>query len=229
VTRLGAFYPPNTAVTPPADAFKTIPGLFDDPFIALGEYQFIAANQTRFRNAQREPGVFNEGGTSIDGGALFIGGIWGTFAHDASATTPDSVGTTPAPTTTTWTSNNGIVINPGDYVNAIESIGQRVISSSTTTPADAITITPALGAPPVPGTPFTVTAFEQAGTGQSTFVTDSGPSVNSHNTFGTVISDFGTQINLAGPAVGGTLGNGTAPFSYTWQTFPPGTFGSPFP
>jgi Right handed beta helix region/Inverse autotransporter, beta-domain len=229
VTRLGAFYPPNAAVTPTADAFKTIPGTFDDPFIGLGEYQFVGANDTRFRNAQREPGVFNEGGTSLDGGALFIGGIWGTFAHDASATTPDSVGPTPAPTTTTWESNNGIVINAGDYVNAIESIGVRVISSSATTPNDTITITPALGAAPAVGTPFTVTAFEQAGTGQSTFVTDSGPSVNTFNHFATVISDFGSNVNLLGPAVGGTVSNGTFPFSYTWQTFAPGTFGSPFP
>jgi hypothetical protein len=37
-----------------------------------------------------------------------------------------------------------------------------------------------------------------------------------------VISDFGTNITLAGV-------NGTGPFTYTWQTFPPGTFGSPFP
>jgi hypothetical protein len=221
VTRLGAFYPANPNVVPTADPFKTIPGVYDDPFITLGEYAFTTASQTRFRNAQRNPGVFNEGGTSIDGGALIIGGIWGTFAHFASPTIPDSVGNTPPPTASSWESNNGIIINNGDYVNAIESIGTRVISSSSNT-NETITITPALGGAPAPGTPFTVTAFEQAGTGQSTFVTDSGPTVNSHNTFGTVITDFGTQLNLAGP-------NGTAPFTYTWQVFAPGTFGSPFP
>jgi hypothetical protein len=229
VTRVGASYPR----LPPAEAaqtdtFKTIPGLFDDPFIALGEYQFIAADQNRFRNAQREPGVFNQGGTSIDGGTLFIGGIWGTFAHNASATTPDTAGG--ASTTTSIVSTNGIVINSGDYVNAVAQIlngvdafEQRVISASTNT-TQALTVGPALTASPA-GSQFTVTAFEQAGTGQSTFVTDSGPSVNSHNTFATVVSDFATQLVPVLAAPNEFRGE----FTYTWQTFPPGTFGSPFP
>jgi hypothetical protein len=224
VTRLGAFYPPTLA-TPQTDTFKTIPGFYDDPFVAGGEYQFTAANQSRFRNAQREPGVFNQGGTSIDGGAFFIGGIWGTFAHNASATTPDTAGA--ASNTTSIVSTNGIITTSGDYVNAIAQIlngvdafEQRLITASTNT-TQTLTVTPALAASPA-GSQFTVTAFEQAGTGQSTFVTDSGPSVTTHNTFGTVISDFGTNITLAGV-------NGTGPFTYTWQTFPPGAFGSPFP
>jgi hypothetical protein len=80
---------------------------------------------------------------------------------------------------------------------------------------------------PPPGSQFTVTAFEQAGVGQSTFVTDSGPSVQTFNHFGTVISDFGTQLVLGGDQLhpSGAIGD----FSYTWQTFAPGTFGSPFP
>ena len=94
------------------------------------------------------------------------------------------------------------------------------ISSSNTN--ETITISPALGAPPAVGTPFTVTAFEQAGTGQSTFITDSGPSVTTFNTFGTVISDFGSAVTLAGV-------NGTGPFTYTWATVAPGSFGTPFP
>jgi hypothetical protein len=101
----------------------------------------------------------------------------------------------------------------------------RVISATSTTTSPSVTVNPAFGVAPNPGDRFTVTAFEQAGTGQSTFVTDSGPSVLTHNTFGTVISDFATEIF---PGVG-IAGVNFGPFGYTWQTFPPGTFGSPFP
>jgi hypothetical protein len=221
VTRAGATYQST-------DAFKTIPGLYDDPFVPGGEYQFVAADQVRTRNAQREPGVFNTGGTPIDGGALIIGGIWGTFAHNASATTPDTVAGLPVPTTTSWAGNNFVIINNSDYVNAVVEFlngpdgGASRVISATTAAGQVFTITQALGAPPVPGNQFTVTAFEQAGVGQSTFVTDSGPSVLTHNSFGTVVSDFGQNIVLPGDLLHG-------PFSFTWATVPLGSFGSPFP
>jgi trimeric autotransporter adhesin len=235
VTRLGAAYPPF--VNPVTDANKTTPGLYDDPFVG-GLYQFTTADQNRFRNAQREPGVFNQNypgaplADSIDGGALILGGIWGTFAHNASLTTPDTAGA--ASTNTNIVTTNGIIINNGDYASpnsVLQVLGGpdageiRVISSSTTTAPSALTVTPAFNAPsPEPaGNQFTVTAYEQAGVGQSTFVTDSGPSVQTFNHFGTVISDFGTQISFAGGP------NNTGPFTYTWQTFAPGFFGSPFP
>ncbi|HET6325703.1 MAG TPA: hypothetical protein VFG04_13575, partial [Planctomycetaceae bacterium] len=229
VTRLGASYPPF-GTPAQTDVFKTIPGIYDDPFIG-GLYQFTTADQNRFRNAQREPGVFNQGGTAIDGGALIIGGIWGTFANNASTTTPDTVSGAPVPTTTTFGGTNFVISADGDYTNAIVRFlngpdgGQTRVISGTTLAGQVFTVSQALGAIPAPGNQFTVTAFEQAGTGQSTFVTDSGPSVLTHNTFGTVISDFGNEI-FPNTAVGGT---NFGPFGYTWQTFPPGTFGSPFP
>jgi hypothetical protein len=236
VTRLGAAYAP-LFTTPQTDPNKTIPGLYDDPAIG-GEYQFITADQNRFRNAQREPGVFNvfypgsPPPISIDGGVFILGGIWGTFAHNASATTPDAVSGAPAPTTTAFSDTNGIVINSGDYVAALLQFlagsanpgASRQISSTSATTAPSITVAPAFGAAPNPGDRFTVTAFEQAGVGQSTFVTDSGPSVNTFNHFGTVISDFGTELFPVLPA-----GQNFGPFGYTWRTVAPGTFGSPFP
>jgi hypothetical protein len=228
VTRLGASYPPFGSPQQ-TDPNKTIPGVYDDPFIG-GTFQFLTANQNRYRNAQREPGVFNQGGTPIDGGALALGGIWGTFAHNASTGTPDAVAAAPAPSQTTFGSSNGIITNSGDYVNAVVTFlfpgpdaGAVRVISSTTANNQQITISQQLGVAPVPGNNFTVTAFEMAGIGQSTFVTDSGPSVTSHNTWGTVVTDFGTQVSFAG----GPLNTG--PFTYTWQTFAPGTFGSPFP
>ncbi|HXY33836.1 MAG TPA: hypothetical protein VEI07_06375, partial [Planctomycetaceae bacterium] len=229
VTRLGASYPPFGA-TQVTDPNKTIPGLYDDPFIVGGIYQFLTSQQNRYRNAQREPGVFNQFGTPIDGGVFFLGGIWGTYAHDASATTPDTVAGAPAPTTTSFAQNNGIIINNGDYVGAVvQFLGgpdlgeERVISSSSNT-NQTITVSQAFGVAPVPGNEFTVTAYEQAGTGMSTFVTDSGPSVNTFNHFATVVSDFSSTITFLG-----TGGNNTGPFTYTWATVPPGTFGTPFP
>jgi hypothetical protein len=230
VTRLGAAYPPLFSTPLQTDPNKTIPGLYDDPFVG-GTYQFVTADQNRYRNAQREPGVFNQGGSPIDGGAIIIGGLWGTFAHNASTTTPDTVAGAPAPTTTTFSENNGIIINTGDYVTAIlqflngpDAGVRRSISATSATTAPSITVTPALGVAPNPGNQFTVTAFEQAGVGQSTFVTDSGPSVNTFNHFATVVSDFSAEIFpvLVAPEHFG-------PFGYTWQTFAPGTFGSPFP
>ena len=101
----------------------------------------------------------------------------------------------------------------------------RVISASTNT-TQTFTITPQLGVSPA-GNQYTVAAFEQAGVGQSTFVTDSGPSVTTFNHFGTVLSDFGTTLFLGGNQLHPSAGIGD--FSYTWQTFAPGTFGSPFP
>ncbi len=228
VTRVGASYS-NT------DAFKTTNGVYDDPFIDSGIYQFTSgppADDTRVRNAQREPGVFNQGGTPIDGGALVIGGIWGTYAHDASATTPDTAAGTS--TTTSVVSSNGIILNSGDYSSqntVVQILGGpdageiRTISGSSST-TQTLTIGPALTTSPA-GSQFTVTAYEQAGVGQSTFVTDSGPSVTSHNTWGTVISDFSTELVYGGNVMhpSGAVGD----FSYTWQTFPPGSFGTPFP
>ncbi len=229
VTRLGATYPPLGSPLQ-TDVNKTIPGLYDDPFVAGGEYHFLTGtpDQDRVRNAQREPGVFNEGGTPIDGGALTIGGIWGTFAHNASATTPDTVAGAPAPTAGSFSGNNFVIINDSDYKGAVLQFlngpdgGAASLVSNTTAATQNFTVAPPFGVAPVPGNAFTVTAFEQAGVGQSTFVTDSGPSVTTHNTFGTVISDFGTNIGIAGDLLEG-------PFTFTWATVPAGSFGSPFP
>ncbi len=231
VTRVGAGYAQPITI-PVTDANKTTPGLYDDPFIDSGIYQFLASDEARFRNAQREPGVFNQGGVPIDGGALVIGGIWGTFAHNASATTPDTAGA--ASTTTSVVSSNGIIINSGDYAsqNTVVQIlggpdaGEIRTISSTSNTTQSITVAPALAVSPA-GSQFTVTAYEQAGVGQSTFVTDSGPSVTTHNTWGTVVTDFNTELLYGGNVMhpSGAVGQ----FTYTWQTFPLGSFGTPFP
>ncbi len=165
----------------------------------------------------------------------FLGGIWNTQATLASTTFPNSVAAAPTPTTTTWGPNISMINTSGDYVNAYATFltapdagqGLRVITATTaaagTTP-QSFTITQALPVAPAPGNTFTVTAPEQAGTGMSTFVTDSGPSVNTYNQFSTVITDFGTQVgflNFNQP--------GETRFPFGWRQVPLGSFGSPFP
>jgi hypothetical protein len=227
VTRVGAEYIDN-------DPQKSIPGFYTDPFVTGGDFQFIAGSSSRATNAQREPGVFNTGGSTIDGGALTIGGIWGTYAFFASPTTPDSVAGTPTPTQTTWSGTTPAITNNGDFVGGLVTFTSgtdngfvRVITG-TTAVGQIFTITQDLPAPgPSPGSTFTVASYELAGVGQSTFVTDSGPSVNTFNNFATVISNFSTQL----PNNAGVIGPGllSGPFTFTWATFPPGSFGSPFP
>jgi hypothetical protein len=230
VTRVGAEYNDN-------DPQKTIPGLYADPDVTPGEFQFVASQSNRLTNAQREPGTFNVDGTPIDGGALTIGGIWGTYALFASPTNLDSVAGTPTPTVTTWTGTTPAIVNTNDFVGGLVTFTSgsdtgfvRVITGTTntaTTPQQ-FTITQDLPVPgPSPGSNFTVASYELAGVGQSTFVTDSGPSVNTFNHFATVISDFSTQVPNNATVIGAGLLNG--PFTFTWATFAPGSFGTPFP
>ncbi len=220
VTRVGAFYVDN-------DPQKSIPGFYTDP--STGPFQFVTGSDVRGTNAQREPGTFNVGGTTIDGGALTIGGIWGTYAFSANPTTPDTVATTTPAPTGSWTGTNGTIINSGDFVGAQVTFlngpdgGVQRILTATTNTTQTFTITQTLAIAPVPGNQFTVASFELAGVGQSTFVTDSGPSVLTHNTFATVVSDFGDQVVNANPNSVG------AQFPFTWATVPLGSFGSPFP
>jgi hypothetical protein len=221
VTRVGAFYVDN-------DPQKSIPGFYTDPFVAGGAFQFVTGSDVRGTNAQREPGTFNVGGVPIDGGALTIGGIWGTYAFSANPTTPDTVATTTPAPTGSWTGTNGTIINSGDFVGAQVTFlngpdgGVQRILTATTNTTQTFTITQTLPIAPVPGNQFTVASFELAGVGQSTFVTDSGPSVTTHNTFATVVSDFGDQVTTPNP-------NSVGQFTFTWATVPLGSFGSPFP
>ena len=129
----------------------------------------------------------NVGGDAVDGGAFIIGGYWlTTMPTLASSTSPNTVSAAPVPTTSSWGPTVSMIANNGDFVNAYATFqtgpdaGQslRVITATTaasgTTP-QSFTITQALGAAPTVGSPFTVTAAELAGTGESTFVTtDSG-------------------------------------------------------
>jgi hypothetical protein len=240
VSRTGAFY---GGTGQPADDFKTIFGVWNgvnnqgNPVT----YSFIQGdvnpNDTRRRNAQREPGVTNVFGPSaieesVDGGVFLIGGIWNTQATGASTAFPNSVAALPAPTTTTFAANNPIIGASGDYVNAFVTFttgpevgqGLRVITATSNT-NQQITVGQAYPTPgPTIGNNFTITASEQAGTGRSTFVTDSGPSVLTHNSFQTVVSDFGTQRGFLNFNT-----DSETPFPFGWRTVPLGTFGSPFP
>jgi Inverse autotransporter, beta-domain len=233
VVRTGAFYG-GTGTT--ADPNKTIPGFWDGVTNngAPTTFGFVAADETRRRNAQREPGVTQEDGIPIYGvspippnpAAFFIGGIWLTQAQP----TPTAVAATPAPTTTSFAPTNGMIINGGDYANSLVTFTSgndntltRVITASSTT--GGFTVTQALPAAPAPGSTFVINAAELSGTGLSTFVTDSGPSVNTLNHFTTVVTDFGNQIGFVAPNQTPNEGQ----FPYGWRTVPLGSFGSPFP
>jgi Inverse autotransporter, beta-domain len=257
VTRTGAFYGGSGQAPDPN---KTIPGTWngtDNQGNADDPYTFVAADESRRRNAQREPGVFNSGGTAVDGGALLIGGIWdtqATLANPGSPSTtnnsqypgqtsppytanPNSVAATPTPTTTTFAAATPIIVNSGDYVgaytifvppnpgpNAFPGTGIRIITQTSNT-NQQITVGQAYPVAPVVTNTFAITASELAGTGQSTFVTDSGPSVLTHNTFGTVISDFTTTAGFISPQQ--TPGEGQ--FGFGWRVVAPGSFGAGFP
>jgi hypothetical protein len=269
VTRTGAFYGGSGQAPDPN---KTIPGTWngtDNQGNANDPYTFVAADESRRRNAQREPGVFyqqypNSGATSVDGGALIIGGIWDTQATLANpgtyplvaastnntqypgeiapnfpvyAANPNSVAATPAPSTTTFAAATGIIVNSGDYVgaytifvppnpgpNAFPGTGIRIITQTSNT-NQQITVGQAYPVAPVVGNTFAITASEQAGTGQSTFVTDSGPSVLTHNTFGTVISDFTTTAGFVNPRQTPAEDQ----FGFGWRVVAPGSFGAGFP
>jgi Inverse autotransporter, beta-domain len=224
VVRTGALYQTPT----PGDPNKTIPGVWDGVSNngTPETFVFVAADESRRRNAQREPGVTNEGGESLFGGAITIGGTWFTQAEP----TPTTVAATPTPTTTSFGPSNGMIVNTGDYATSLVTFSSgsdagftRVIMSSSTT--GGFTVGQALPTAPTVGSSFTINGAELAGTGASTFVTDSGPSVNTLNHFNTVITDFGTQIGFVAPNQ--TPGEGQ--FPYGWRTVPLGTFGSTFP
>jgi|HubBroStandDraft_6_1064221.scaffolds.fasta_scaffold225668_2 hypothetical protein len=123
-----------------------------------------------------------------------------------------------------------MIINGGDYANSLVTFTSgndntltRVITASSTT--GGFTVTQALPAAPAPGSTFVINAAELSGTGLSTFVTDSGPSVNTLNHFTTVVTDFGNQIGFVAPNQTPNEGQ----FPYGWRTVPLGSFGSPFP
>ncbi len=106
VTRSGAFY---GGASQPADAFKTIPGEWNgtnNRGMPRLTYIFTAADETRRRNAQREPGVFVQefpfppfGGT-VDNGTFVLGGIWDTQATLANPGNPSTNNTTQYGTST---------------------------------------------------------------------------------------------------------------------------------
>jgi hypothetical protein len=202
-------------------------------------YDFAQGNvppdTQRRRNAQREPGETNTGSFAVVDGVFPLGGIWNNEATLASTTSPNTVNALPTPTTMQWGPVVSMIGTSGDYVNAFATFltgpdagaGIRVITATAaangTTP-QSFTITQALPVAPVPTNQFTITASEQAGTGSSTFVTDSGPSVNTSNHFNTVITDFTTQVgflNFNQPA--------EAQFPFGWRVVPSGTFGGGFP
>ncbi len=238
ITRTGAFYQTTSATLPDQ---KTVYGEFngvtnnDTPDIYAFNQGNTPPDVERRRNAQREPGATNTGGVSVDGGAFFLGGVWTNQATLASTTSPNTVNAAPTPSTTNWGPNVSMINNNGDYELAYATFltgpdaGQtlRVITTTTaaagTTP-QSFTITQALPVAPTPGNQFTVTAPEQAGTGASTFVTDSGPTVNTFNHFNTVITDFTTQVgflNFNQPS--------EAQFPFGWRVVPSGSFGVGFP
>jgi len=224
VVRTGAFY----GGTPTPDANKTIPGVWDGVTNnnLPTTFVFVAADETRRRNAQREPGVTNVGGSPVYGGAFTIGGIWFTQAEP----TPTTVAATPVPSANGFAPSNGMIVNNNDYQNSLVTFSSgsdagftRVITASSTT--SGFTVGQALPAAPTVGSTFTVNGAELAGTGASTFVTDSGPSVNTLNHFTTVITDFSNEAGFIAPNQ--TPGEGQ--FGFGWRTVPLGSFGSPFP
>jgi parallel beta helix pectate lyase-like protein len=227
VTRTGAFYGGTTQA---ADLNKTIPGTWDgvtndgNPTT----FTFVTADDVRRRNAQREPGVTNVDGSAIDGGALIIGGYWLTQAELASSTSPNFVSATPTPSTTNWGPTISMIANNGDFVNAFATIEgtNRVITTTAaaagTTP-QSFTITQALGAAPIVGSSFTVTAAELAGTGESTFVTTTASATTLGTQFSSVLTGFNTQVGF----LNGLESPGEGQFPFGWRTV--STLGPNFP
>jgi Inverse autotransporter, beta-domain len=208
VTRSGAFYGGQAPVAP--DQIKSITGTFNDPSVAGGTYTFaqddIPAPDTRRRNAQRAT-VVNQ---------LSSAGTW-PEATLASQTNPNDVAAATT-STTSFSAAIAFIGTANDYQNALVTFttgldtGQTRVITSTTT-AQVITVGSAFTFAPAPGDKFYITAPEQSGVGVPTFVTNSGPSVLTHNEFTTVVSDFTTQVGFTpGPQF-----IDEAPFTYTWS------------
>lgn len=154
---------------------------------------FFDGNTTRLRNAQREQVDFLDiiGGQTVDG--------------------------TPAPAAGTISSAGLDAFIPGgrSFLNSRLNLGgTREITAQANAGANStITFTPALGAAPAVGTPFTIDAPNIAGVGTSTFRTEDN-SVLDNNVFTTVVSDFTDQVGGAFY----TTRIGAASQSFTWDT-----------
>jgi hypothetical protein len=227
VTRTGAFY---GGTSQSADLFKTIPGTWDgvDNNGNPSPFTLVTADDLRRRNAQAEPGVTNVGGDAIDGGALLIGGFWTTLAENFSGTTTNTVSANPTPSATNWGPTISMIANNQDFVNAYATISgtNRVITTTAaaagTTP-ESFTITQTLGAPPTVGSPFTVTAAELAGTGESTFVTTTASASTLGAQFSSVLTGFHTQVGY----LNGLESPGEGQFPFGWRIV--STLGPNFP
>lgn len=157
---------------------------------------FFDGNTTRLRNAQREQVTFLDiiGGQTVDG--------------------------TPAPAAGTISSAGIDTFIPGgrSFLNSrLNLTGTREITAQANAGGNStITFTPALGAAPAVGTPFTIDAPNIAGVGTSTFRTED-LSVLDNNIFTTVVSDFTDGV---GPATGSfyTTRIGFGSQSFTWDT-----------
>jgi hypothetical protein len=214
VTRSGAFYGGQAPVAP--DPIKSITGTFNDPSVNGGTYTFaqddIPAPATRRRNAERA--------TVVD--QLSSAGSW-PEATLASQTSPNDVATLPASTKTSFAAAIPLIGTSGDYVNALVTFvsgldtGETRLITATTNGApgtgQVITVGSAFLNAPAAGDRFYITAPEQSGVGVPTFVTNSGPTVNTFNHFTTVVSDFTTVVGFTpGPQF-----IDEAPFPYTWS------------
>jgi hypothetical protein len=193
VTRLGAFYDND-------DEFKSILGP-NTPFTGPDAL-------TRRRNAQREAVDLD----LVDGNPITI--------FDPANTV--NVLALPIPTEATFAT--GLFISADeDYVHAMAEFVNGVNTGASrridATAVDDQTITVAEDFPaiPAPGDDLTIIAYDQAGIGQSTFVTED-VSVNTNNTFDLVITDFGTAVTFL------DFEPDEVNFPYTWTTgaaFPP--------
>jgi hypothetical protein len=251
VTRPGAFYGgPNQ----PADAFKSIIGSFDDPNIPDGFYAFGTANDatTRRRNAQRNP---ND--SFVDPTDPFVTGSEVPAPNDNLYTvgpltsgppTPTQFSTLGPPAKFPIGADNDLVNATIVFQNSSNYPGIIRVISATTALGQQITISQAVapGTPPPPAGQFSIVAEQQSGTGSSTFVTDSGPSVNTFNSFSHVVSDFTNQATFQNLPEGtgdrnNILTSAETPFTYTWaisptdvltgqpQPFPQSPSENPFP
>ncbi|MBX3452547.1 MAG: hypothetical protein KF777_23600 [Planctomycetaceae bacterium] len=155
---------------------------------------FFDGNTTRLRNAQREQVDFLD--------------ILG----------PQTVDNTPAPAAGTISSSGIDTVLPqgrsllNSRLNLLAA-GREITAQANAGGNSTITFTPALGAAPAVGTPFTIDAPNIAGVGTSTFRTED-LSVLDNNVFTTVVSDFTDQVG------GGfyTTRIGFNQQSFTWDT-----------
>jgi hypothetical protein len=155
---------------------------------------FFDGNTTRLRNAQREQVDFLD--------------ILG----------PQTVDNTPAPAAGTISSSGIDTVLPqgrsllNSRLNLLAA-GREITAQANAGGNSTITFTPALGAAPAVGTPFTIDAPNIAGVGTSTFRTED-LSVLDNNVFTTVVSDFTDQVG------GGFYSTriGFNQQSFTWDT-----------